>query len=87
MARMIRMTAKRALFSVRPGLPAGRISQVTVTGPAAGAVTEVTSPASPTSSWMAWRSCSSADAGCPALEVVAPAGGTVVLGAPNAPVV
>ena len=50
---MIRMTPKRALFSVRPELPARRMSQVTVTGPRDGAVTEVTSPACPSSSWTA----------------------------------
>ena len=36
---------------------------------------------------MAWRSCSAADSGCPALVVVPPAGGAVVPGDPNAPVV
>src|SRR5215207_11174096 len=87
MARMIRMTPKRALFSVRPGLPARRISQVTVTGPPDGAVTEVISPASPSSAWRAWPSCSWAVGGCPATVVVTPAGGAVIPGAPNAPVV
>src|SRR5215207_2269486 len=87
MARMIRMTPKRALFSVRPGLPARRISQVTVTGPPDGAVTEVISPASPSSAWRAWPSSSVAVGGCPATVVVTPAGGAVVPGAPNAPVV
>src|SRR5829696_6208932 len=86
MARMIRMTPKRALFLVRPGLPARVISQVTVTGPPVGAVTETTSPAVPSSPWTAWPSCSEAVGGRP-LVVVFAAGGAVVPGVPNAPVV
>src|SRR5215217_1359238 len=82
---MIRMTPKRALFLVRPGLPAWVISQVTVTGPPVGAATETTFPAVPSSSWTAWPSCSEAVGGRPLVVVVA-AGGAVV-GAPNAPVV
>jgi hypothetical protein len=61
------------------------ISQVTVTGPPVGAVTESTRPAVPSSCWTAWPSCSSAVAGRP--EVVVAAGGAVVPGLPNAPVV
>src|SRR5829696_8821743 len=83
---MIRMTPKRALFLVRPGLPAWVISQVTVTGPPVGAVTETTFPAVPSSSWTAWPSCSSVVGGRPLVVVVA-AGGAVVPGVPNAPVV
>src|SRR5215213_8608630 len=83
---MIRMTPKRALFLVRPGLPAWVISQVTVTGLPVGAVTETTFPAVPSSSWTAWPSCSSVVGGRPLVVVVA-AGGAVVSGVPNAPVV
>src|SRR5687768_1744681 len=81
---MMRMTPKRALFSVRPWLPARLISQVTVTGPPGGAATETTSPAAPSSDWIAWPSCSSAVG---ARLLVVAAGGAVVPGAPNAPVV
>ena len=78
MARMMRMTPKRALFSVQAWLPARRMSQVTVTwSPPAGAVTEVTSPASPSSAWAAWRSCSAAVGGWAA---VVDGGGTAVVG-------
>ena len=81
---MMRMTPKRALFSVRPRLPARVISQVTVTRLPGGAVTEVTSPAAPSSSWAAWRSCSATVGGWPAAVV---AGAAVDPGDANAPVV
>src|SRR5215218_7075041 len=83
---MMRMTPKRALFSVRPRLPASAISQVMVMGPPGGAVTEVISPAPPSSAWAAWPSWSAAVGGRPP-EVVVDADGAVVEGPPNAPVV